>query len=129
MDVLIKARELGKMLGDSEEMQRLKKAEAELEGDDHGKELMEDYRLLQIDLVKATREKKGEVKINEVREILVEKLAELNTYPITYEYLEAKNAFDSFVKNINDVISFAIKGEDCSPSKCSSCSGCGSQNA
>ena len=127
MDVLIKARELGETIGESAELLRLKKAEAALEGDDRGMALMEDYRLLQIELVKATREKKGEVQISEIKDMLMEKQKELNTYPITLEYLEAKNTFDSLMKNINDVITFAITGEEaCSPSKCSSCGGsCG----
>lgn len=128
-DVLIKARELGEMLGDSLELLRLKKAETALEGDDRGMGLMEDYRLLQIELVKATREKMGEVQINEVRDMLMAKQTEINTYPITLEYLEAKDIFDSLMKNINDVITFAITGETCSPSKCSSCGGgCGSKH-
>jgi cell fate (sporulation/competence/biofilm development) regulator YlbF (YheA/YmcA/DUF963 family) len=129
MDALIKARELGEMIGNSVELNRLKKSETALEGDEHGMGLMEDYRLLQIELVKATREKKGEVKIVEIRDMLMAKQTELNTYPITLEYLEAKNAFDGFMKNINDIITFAITGEECSPSKCSSCSGCGSSQA
>lgn len=129
MDVLIKARELGEILGDSAEMQRLKKAEAILEGDDRGMGLMEDYRLLQIELVKATREKKGEVQIGEVKDMLMAKQTEINNYPITIEYLEAKNEFDSLMKNINDIITFAITGETCSPSNCSSCGGgCGSNS-
>ena len=129
MDVIIKARELGEMLADSPEMQRFKKAEATLEVDDRGMGLMEDYRLLQIELVKATRDKKGEVQISDVRDMLMAKQAEINTYPITFEYLEAKDEFDSLMKNINDVITFAITGEACTPSKCSSCGGgCGSQH-
>ena len=126
MDVLVKAKELGQMIGDSQELNRLKKSEVALESDERGMGLMEDYRLLQIELVKATREKKGEVQIGEIRDMLMSKQTELNTYPITLEYLEAKNNFDGLMKNINDIITFAITGEECSPSKCSSCSGCGS---
>ena len=129
MDALIKAKELGETIGDSAELQRLKKSEIALEGDDQGMGLMEDYRLLQIELVKATREKKGEVRIGEIRDMLMAKQTELNTYPITLEYLEAKNAFDGMMKNINDIITFAITGEGCSSSNCSSCSGCGSSHA
>lgn len=128
-NVMIKARELGELLGDSLELLRLKKAETSLEGDERGMALMEDYRLLQIELVKATREKKGEVQISDVKDMLMAKQTEINTYPVTLEYLEAKNAFDSLMKNINDVITFAITGETCSPSKCSSCGGgCGSHD-
>ena len=129
MDILIKARELGELLGDSPELLRLKKAETSLEGDDRGMGLMEDYRLLQIELVKATREKKGEVQIGEVRDMLMSKQEEINSFSVTSEYLEAKAAFDSLMKNVNDVITFAITGETCSPSNCSSCGGgCGSHS-
>jgi cell fate (sporulation/competence/biofilm development) regulator YlbF (YheA/YmcA/DUF963 family) len=129
MDILDKAKELGGMIGTSEEMLRLKKAEAALEADDRGMGLMEDYRLLQIELVKATREKKGEVQIGEIRDMLMNKQSELNDYAITLEYIESKNAFDGMMQKVNDVITFAITGEECSPSKCSSCSGCGSRHA
>lgn len=131
MDVLIKARELGETIGESLELQRLKKAEVSLEADDRGMGLMEDYRLLQIELVKATREKKGEIRIGEIKDMLMAKQSELNAYPVTLEYLDAKNAFDSMMKNINDVITFSISGEEaCSPSKCSSCGGsCGGSHS
>lgn len=129
MDALIKARELGELIGNSAELNRLKKSEVAMEGDKHGMELMEDYRLLQIELVKATREKKGEVRIVEIRDMLMAKQTEMNTYPVTLEYFEAKNAFDGLMKNINDIITFAVTGEGCSSSNCSSCSGCGSRHA
>jgi cell fate (sporulation/competence/biofilm development) regulator YlbF (YheA/YmcA/DUF963 family) len=124
MDILLKAKELGEMLAESEEMKRLKKAEAALESDDKGMQLMEDYRLLQIELVKATREKKGEVQIGEIRDMLMSKQKELNEYHNTNEYIESKNSFDDLMKKINDVITFAITGEECTHS-CETCGGCG----
>lgn len=129
MDVLIKARELGETIRDSAQMQRLKKAEASLGIDERGMALMEDYRMLQIGMVKAAREKKDEAKIRDIKETLMAKQKELNDYPVTLEFLDAKNDFDEMIKNMNDIIKFAITGEECSPSKCSSCSGCGSSHA
>ncbi len=129
MDILIKARELGDLLGNSPELLKLKKAEAILEGDERGMGLMEDFRLLQVELVKAARDKKAEVQISEIKDMLMAKQNEINTYPVTSVYIEAKNEIDNLMKNINDVITFAITGEDCLPSKCSSCCGsCGSQH-
>lgn len=126
-EVLIKARELGETLSVSQELQRLKNAEAILENDDRGMALMEDHRLLQIELIKATRENSEEVRIKDIRDLLMSKQSELNSYPATVEYTEAKNAFDALMKNVNDVITFAITGEACTPDKCSSCGGgCGS---
>lgn len=122
-NILIKARELGNLLGESDILNRLKKAEQILENDERGMGLMEDYRLLQIELVKATREKKSEVQLTDIRDMLVAKQAEINTYPITLEYIESKNEFDALMKNVNDVITFAISGEEPVSSSCSSCSG------
>ncbi len=122
-NILIKARELGNLLGESDILNRLKKAEKILENDERGMGLMEDYRLLQIELVKATREKKGEVQLADIRQMLLAKQAEINSYPITLEYIESKNEFDALMKNVNDVITFAISGEECVSSNCSSCGG------
>lgn len=126
-EVLIKARELGEVLSVSQELQRLKKAETVLENDDRGMALMEDHRLLQIELIKATRENNGEVRIQDIRDLLLSKQSDIDSYQPTHEYIEAKNAFDALMKSVNDVITFAITGETCSPDKCSSCGGgCGS---
>lgn len=130
MEILVKARELGELLGDSSELKRLKNAEIVLEKDERGMGLMEDYRLLQIELIKATREEQGEVQLGDIKDLLMSKQEEINAYPVTIEYIEAKNEFDSLMKNVNDVITFAITGEECSPSKCSSCGGgCGSSHS
>ncbi len=126
-EVLIKARELGEVLSVSQELQRLKKAETVLENDDRGMALMEDHRLLQIELIKATRENNGEVRIQDIRDLLLSKQSDIDSYQPTHEYIEAKNAFDALMKSVNDVITFAITGETCSPDKCSSRGGgCGS---
>jgi len=126
-EILIKARELGEALSVSQELQRLRKAEDILENDDHGMALMEDHRLLQIELIKATRENNGEVRIEDIKDMLMSKQSEIDSYHPAHDYIEAKKEFDALMKNVNDVITFAITGEACTPSKCSSCGGgCGS---
>lgn len=124
MDILDKARELGHMIADSAEMTRLKSSEAGLEADARALGLMDEYKQLQIELVKASREKKSQEELDTAREKLMQKQLELDNYKTTNEYLEAKTAFDRFMGNINNVITFAITGEECSPSKCNSCKGC-----
>ena len=89
-EILVKARELGEMLVASQELSRLKKAEAILENDDRGMALLEDQRLLQIELIKASRENNSEVKIEDITNLLMEKQNEINAYPNTIEYIEAK---------------------------------------
>ena len=126
MSVLEKARELGELLAESEQLKRLNSAQAALENDERGMGLMEDYRLLQIELIKATRENENEVKLSDIKDLLMTKQNEIDDYKPTSEYIGAKNDFDALMKNVNDVITFAITGEACSPSKCASCGGgCG----
>lgn len=125
---MIKAKELGELLAASPVLKRLKEAENALENDEHGMTLLEDQRLLQIELIKATRDKKPEVGISQIRDMLVEKQKEIDEYAVTREYMEAKGEFDDLMKNINDIITHAVTGgEQCSPSRCASCGGgCGS---
>jgi cell fate (sporulation/competence/biofilm development) regulator YlbF (YheA/YmcA/DUF963 family) len=127
MDILDMAKELGTMIAESYEMLRLKNAETALDSDEKAKTLMKEYKELQIELVKASRERKDHAVVNSAREKLLSKQKELNDYNITYEFLDAKTSFENFMKNVNDVISFAISGEEsCSPGKCGSCGGCSS---
>ncbi len=127
MDIINKAKELGYMIGESQQMLRLQNAEAAMESDEKAKQLMREYKQVQIALVRATKEKQELETIEELRQKLMGKQEEINSYSITNEYLEAKSNFDSFMKTINDVIIFSITGEEpCSPNKCGSCGGgCG----
>lgn len=124
MDIIDKAKELGSMIAVSRQMEELKKAEVEVEQDDKSKMLLNDYKLLQIELVRATREKRDASIIESIKERLIAKQKELNDYGTTDRYLRAKSTFDNFMKTINNVIIYSISGEEpCSPSKCSSCGG------
>lgn len=125
MDAIIKAKELGEAIAESEAMKRLKISDAELQGDPAAMTLMKEYKQLQVELVRATKEKRGEEAIDYVKELLLKKQQQLYENKITNEYLEAKSEFDKLMKNVNDVITFAITGEEqCSPDKCGSCGGC-----
>ncbi len=123
MEVMMKAKELGEALAASPVIKRLKSAETALEKDDRGMSLLEDQRLLQMELIKTSREKNAEVELKDIKDMLLDKQKEIEEYPLTREYLQAKNEFDDMMKNINDIITFAVTGEACSPSKCSSCGG------
>jgi len=124
MDIIQKATDLGAAIGASEQMTALKNAEAALESDDRAKTLLNDYKLLQMEVVKATKEKREKDVIDSIKERLLKKQEELNNYKTTKDYLVAKSEFDAFMKQINNVIIFAITGEEpCSPSKCGSCGG------
>ncbi len=122
MDIIEKARELGLLIAESEEMQAYKNAEAAVERDEKAKALLNEYKMLQVEMVKAVKGKKGKDEVDSVRERLLSKQQELNEYAVTKKFIESKNAFDNLIKTVNDVIIFSATGEEpCSPSRCRSC--------
>lgn len=125
MDIIDKAKELGVAIADSKEMKRLKTGDANLQGDQMGLALMKEYKQMQIELVRVSKENRDVETIDEIKEMVMKKQQQLYDYEITNEYLEAKSEFDKLMNTINDVISFAITGEEqCTSGKCGSCGGC-----
>jgi len=125
MDIMEMAKQLGQAIRDSKEMQEYNRCEALIQSDEKSQTLLNDYKTLQIELVKATRGNRPEAEINEIKEMLMAKQAELNEYEYTANYLNSKVNLDRLMKTVNDVIVFGITGEEpsCSPSKCSTCGG------
>lgn len=124
MEIMVKARELGALIADSEQMKNLKNAEAEVEADQRAKTLFNEYKELQTEWMIANREKIGTDLLYSMKAKLTDKHNEVNEYRVTKNFIDAKNSFDSFMKTINDVIIYSITGEDsCSPDKCGSCGG------
>lgn len=125
MDIFETAKQLGTMLANSEQMTRLKNAEANLEGDSTANELMNKYKELQVKVVRATKARAEKQEIEALREELMAHQAALNENAVTKEFLESKTEFENFTKTINQVITYAMTGEEgCSSSNCGSCSGC-----
>lgn len=124
MDIIDRARELGTMIGDSAQMENYKKCEIEVQSDEKALALFNDYKLLQIEVVNATKENRGKDIIDSIRERLEAKENEIEAYETTKNFLEAKGEFDGLMHTINDVIIHAITGEEsCSSGGCSSCGG------
>ena len=126
MDIMAKALELGTMIGDSTQMQNYNKAEIEVQSDEKALVLLNDYKLLQIEVMNAAKEDREVEVIDSIKKRLEEKEDELNTHETTKNFFYAKSEFDKLMQTINDVIIHAISGEEsCSSSGgCSSCSGC-----
>ncbi len=124
MDILDKAKELGLMIADSEEMKTLNRAEEVLESDEKSKMLLNEYKGLQMGIKRATEEDLGKDAIDLIRDRLFAKQKEINEYEVTKNFYEAKANFDKLMSTINSVIIHSITGEEpCSPSKCGSCGG------
>jgi len=125
MDAYELARELGEKIYGSEELKRLKTSDALLLGDKKAMTLFDEFRALQKELLQASKDKLDKDSMNGIKERLITKQQELYDYNTTNEYLEAKSAFDKYMKTINDIINFSINGSDgCTPDKCGSCNGC-----
>lgn len=124
MDIAEKARELGLLMANSKEMETYKNTEAAMQSDPKSTKLMSEYKQLQIELVKKTRDNAAAEIIEEVKQKLLAKQQEINEYPVTLEFLTAKANLEAMMKKVNDIIVFSITGEPtCSEDKCKSCGG------
>ncbi len=124
MDITEKARELGLMMASSKEMEEYKNSEAAMQSDVKSTTLMNEYKQLQIELVKATRENAAPEAIEEAKQKLLAKQKEINEYPVTFDFLSAKANLEALMKKVNDIIIFSITGEPtCTDDKCKTCGG------
>ncbi|KNY25763.1 YlbF family regulator [Pseudobacteroides cellulosolvens] len=125
MDIIDKAKELGNMLKESQQMANLKKAEETLMQDDKGKGFLNDLYMLQQEMSDAMSETTDKSVIEDINNRYSLKQNEVLSYEVTRSYFEAKGNFDKLMKQINDVIMYSLTGQEpCSDDNCSSC-GCG----
>ena len=125
MDTIIeKARELGEVIQQSEEMKRYKAAELAQSQDDEAAELMREYNIKRMNLARDMQNGKIEraeaVKQNTLAfEEMVEKSETIK------EFVEAKKEFDMAIQRMNQMLNFYITGQDpnCTHD-CSTCGGC-----
>ena len=124
MDIFEKTRELGESRQASEEMKKMKQAEAVQLADEEAQKLLGEFNLTRMNLARDMQEGKipreEAVKKNtEAFEQMLEKSAAIK------EYVEAKKEFDAVISKINGLLNFYITGQDpnCTHN-CSTCGGC-----
>ena len=125
MDTIIeKARELGEVIQQSEEMKRYKAAELAQSQDEEAAELMREYNVKRMNLARDMQNGKIEraeaVKQNTLAfEEMVEKSETIK------EFVEAKKEFDMAIQRMNQMLNYYITGQDpnCTHD-CSTCGGC-----
>ena len=124
MDIFEKTRELGELIQASEEMKKMKQAEAVQLADEEAQKLLGGFNLTRMNLARDMQEGKipreEAVKKNtEAFEQMLEKSAAIK------EYVEAKKEFDAVISKINGLLNFYITGQDpnCTHN-CSTCGGC-----
>ena len=125
MDCLDLAAQLGQAIAESEEMKTLKQKESVLLADEKGMKLLEEKRTLQEKMVQATRGGKPQKEIDDARAELMAKQAELDEYPATKEYADAKKMYEKLMQDVNSVVNYYIQGGDAScTGDCGTCGGC-----
>ena len=125
MEILKKAKELGILISESEEMKNLKESELLMNQDKEAAKLIEDHRELQLDFMQKLRAGEGKEVIEEARTKLLDKQKQLNEYNVTRYFLDSKKEFDELIKSVNNIMTHEITGEShsCGES-CNACGGC-----
>lgn len=124
--IVQKARELGMLIAQSEEIKRFHAAEEKHNADPEAQRLLAQYQKKRADIT--DRMRGGQMTPETMKGFQAEIKAamdELTENDVVREYLEAKGAFNQLVTQVNSVISYCIKGEESEEGGCSgSCEGC-----
>ena len=124
MDYVEAASLLGSAIALSGEFQTWKEAETGVIIDPKAQTLMKEYRDLQTKMVEASRADLAKEELERIRDTLLEKQQELNTYDVTKKYFDAKQGFENMMSTVNDIIQHYLEdGGGCTGS-CSTCGGC-----
>lgn len=124
MDIFEKTRELGEMIKDSNEMKVLKDCEEKQNNDAKAQELLSEFNLKKMNLVRDMQE--GKI----TREVAIEEnnkqFETISGHETIAAYIEAKKAFDEMVGEVNNILNYYITGQEpggCTHD-CGSCGGC-----
>lgn len=124
MTIIEKTRELGEMIQESEEMKKVKAAEAAQTEDEDAKTYMLEFNMKSMNLARDMQEGKltqeeAVKQNNEAFQHMVDSSESIRNY------VEAKQELDKLIKQINDMLSFYITGQDpnCTHN-CGTCGGC-----
>lgn len=124
MTVTEKAVELGEMIQNSPEMQRVNKAKAAQEEDETAKTLMLEFNMQRLNLARDMQNGKIEQKDaieknNKAFDEMLEKS------PVIKEFVESQKALENMVEEVKNILTFYITGKDprCTHD-CSTCGGC-----
>lgn len=131
MDIITKARELGKAIQADERFINLKKAAAANDADEALQEKIGSFNLIRMQLSEEMSKDNGgdAAKTEELNKQLRECYTEIMSMDNMKAYNVAKAEMDAMVSRVTAIIDLCIAGEDpdtCEPSACSgSCSTCG----
>ena len=123
MDVIAKARELGKAIQQDERFIRYAKARLANDDDKELQDAIGEFNLVRMELDREVNsDEKNDDKVKGLNEKLRKVYSSVMSSPAMVEYNTAKAALDTLVNEINVIISKSIDGED--PDTCDTSSGC-----
>lgn len=123
MDVIAKARELGKAIQQDERFIRYAKARLANDEDKELQDAIGEFNIVRMELDREVNsDEKNDDKVKELNEKLRKVYSSVMSSPAMVEYNTAKAALDTLVNEINVIISKSIDGED--PDTCDTSSGC-----
>lgn len=123
MDVIAKARELGKAIQQDERFIRYAKARLANDDDKELQDAIGEFNLVRMELDREVNsDEKNDDKVKELNEKIRKVYSSVMSSPAMVEYNTAKAALDTLVNEINVIISKSIDGED--PDTCDTSSGC-----
>lgn len=127
-DIIEKARELGQMIADSDEMKALKGAEEMQLADPDAQELMMEYANKRDEIsARASDPNMTKEGFEEIQKEMEAAFQKLMTNANIKRYIEANKEFKTLIDQVNAIIAYYVKGEEQSGScsgNCSSCGGC-----
>lgn len=123
MDVIAKARELGKAIQQDERFIRYAKARLANDDDKELQDAIGEFNIVRMELDREVNsDEKNDDKVKELNEKLRKVYSSVMSSPAMVEYNTAKAALDTLVNEVNVIISKSIDGED--PDTCDTSSGC-----
>ena len=126
-EILQKAKELGIMIAESGEFEKLKIAEERQLADPEAQKLMMEYATKRDALAaKAQAPDTTKEEFEAIKDEMQKEFEKMCENENVKAYLDASNAFSNLINQVNSIIGYFVKGGEeggCS-GNCSSCGGC-----
>lgn len=126
--IIEKARELGMMIAESDELKALKGAEEMQLQDPEATELMMEYSVTREKLSKeASKSDLTKEEFEKIQTEMEEAFKKLMTNENIKRYIDANTKFKTLIDQVNSIIAYFVKGEESGGScsgNCQSCGGC-----
>jgi cell fate (sporulation/competence/biofilm development) regulator YlbF (YheA/YmcA/DUF963 family) len=131
MTIYEKAKELGEMISESQELQNLRFAEETIINNQDALDIFNDFSAIREEYASLMAQGEDGERLEQVKRSLIEKNEALMENHVTKSYIDSKNTVDNIFKTVTDILMRAVNGAEeesqgggCSSGGCSGCS-CG----